>query len=571
MSNILSEMEQSLVRYAEMIWKITDSVVSIIDSDMIRLLYVGGGWRNDVGENCAEVAHIAQAALQTGESQVMLEPAGHPGCRKCTYREHCKERVEMWTPIIANRETLGLLGFVAETKESEEKILADPHTYLEFLEKSADLIGYEAIHFIEQQRDKTLLTLLESIFERLESGVIVLNKNEKVSLINRMAKFHLREKFYDLESLPLKIHPTGNTIGHFKEYQLTQGQETLLVAGNIHKLSLDEYTTVLIFNDAKKIMASQSKISAFQSIGGTSIAMQRIRNKIKLAANSPSSVLIQAEDGLDRELYAQAIHDESERRDKPFIVIDCSTLPVDSPEKYLFGTAPPTNSAGSHGKAGRIEAANGGTLVLSNIEALSPESQQPLVQLIETKRLTRVGSRKYRNINLRIIATTNKDLRNMSVNGSFSSSLYYLISVIPITIPPLRGRREDIRPLSAMYINNYARQLNKTIRAIDDNFWHIVENYDWPGNIQELKNAMESSVNMMMQADTMQANFLPEQIHPVLDNRISAQLTLEELEKEYISQTLNSYDNSGYSREKIAEILGIGPATLYRKIKKYNL
>lgn len=565
MSNILSEIEQSLVRYAEMIWKITDSVVSIIDSDMVRLLYVGGGWRKDVGENCADVAHIAQAALETGKSQIMLEPAGHPGCKKCTYREHCQEKVEMWTPIIANRETLGMLGFVAETKESEEKILADPQTYLEFLEKIADLISYEALHFIEQQRDKTLITLLDSIFERLESGVIVLDKNQKISLINRMGKFHLREKFYDPESSPLKIRPTGNTIGHFKEYELMQHQETLLVAGNIHQLGLDEYTTVLIFNDARKLLASQRKISAFHSIGGTSMAMQRIRNKIKLAANSPSSVLIQGEDGLDRELYAQAIHDESERQDKPFVVIDCSTLPVDNPEKFLFGTAPATSSPGSHGKAGRIEAASGGTLVLSNIENLTPETQHQLAQLIETKRLVRSGSRKYKNINLRIIATTNKDLRSMSSDGAFSSNLYYLISVIPITIPPLRSRREDIRPLSAMYIDNYARQLNKTIRTIEDDFWHIVENYDWPGNIQELKNAMESSVNMMMHADTMKGSFLPEQIHPVLDNQISARVTLEEMEKEYISRTLHSYGKSGYSREQIAQILGIGPATLYRK------
>lgn len=95
MSNILSEMKHSLVRYAEIISNITDSVVSIIDSDMIRLLYVGGGWRNDIGENCAEVAHIAQAALATGQSQIMLEAAGHPGCQKCTYRSKCKERVEM--------------------------------------------------------------------------------------------------------------------------------------------------------------------------------------------------------------------------------------------------------------------------------------------------------------------------------------------------------------------------------------------------------------------------------------------------------------------------------------------
>ncbi len=572
MSNILSEMISSLVRYSEIISNITDSVVSIIDNEMIRLLYVGGGWRNDVGENCAAVAHIAQAALETGQSQIMLEPAGHPGCQKCTYRNECKESVEMWTPIIANCETLGLLGFVAEKPDSEKKILSDPQIYLEFLEKIADLIGYEAMQLMENQRDKSLILLLESILEHLESGVMVLNQNRMISRLNKTGKSILREKFYDVEQFPIKINATGNTIGNYKEFELIQGEESLLVAGVIHKLNLGEYTTVLFFNDSKKLLAAHSRTSAFQEITGTSREIQKIRAQIKMAANSPSSVLIYAEDGLYKKEYARAIHDESDHKDKPFVIIDCPTLPSGiNAEKYLFGIAASTNSASSHGKAGRIEAANGGTLVLNNIESLSQEIQQRLVQLIETKSITRVGSRKARTVNIRLIATTKKDLRYMSAHGLFNSSLYYSISVIPITIPPLRSRREDVRPMAARYIHNYARSLNKTIKKIDDEFWHIVETYDWPGNIQELKNAMEYVVNMLMHSDTIHADLLPDQIRPMIDNHISVQLTLEEMEKEYIRRALEVHEKNGHTREEIARLLGIGPATLYRKIKKYEL
>lgn len=144
MNNILWEMRSSLIRYSEIISNITDSVVSIIDNEMIRILYEGGNWRDDVGEDCAEVGHIPRYALETGQSQIMLEPAVHIGCQNCTYRNQCKEKVEMWTPIIANQETLGILGFVAEKEETEEKILADPQIYLEFLEKIADLIELSA-------------------------------------------------------------------------------------------------------------------------------------------------------------------------------------------------------------------------------------------------------------------------------------------------------------------------------------------------------------------------------------------------------------------------------------------
>lgn len=159
----------------------------------------------------------------------------------------------------------------------------------------------------------------------------------------------------------------------------------------------------------------------------------------------------------------------------------------------------------------------------------------------------------------------------MSAEGDFNSNLYYLISVIPLEIPPLRSRREDIRSMAIAYIQEYARRLNKTIRKIDEEFWRIVEAYDWPGNVQELKNTMDYAVNMLMDSDTIQADLLPEQIRPVIDSQTTVQLTLEEVEKEYIRRALEIYERNGYTREEIAHALGIGPATLYRKIKKYEL
>ncbi|MCI9486388.1 MAG: sigma-54-dependent Fis family transcriptional regulator [Lachnospiraceae bacterium] len=565
MNNILSEMKPSLVRYSEIISNITDSAVSIIDNEMIRVLYVGGDWRDDVGENCAEVGHIAHSALETGQSQIMLEPAGHPGCQNCTYRSRCKESVEMWTPIIANYEILGTLGFVAEKADSEEKILADPQIYLEFLEKIADLIGYEAMQLMENQRDKALIMLMESVFEQYESGVMILNQDNRISQINKMGKSILREQFYDFEQFPIEIRSTGVSINQFEEFELTQGEEKLLVAGSAHKLNLGEYGTVLFFSDIKKLRASQNKVSSFQSIVGNSKAMQSLRTKIEIAAKSPSCVLIHAEDGLNKKLYACAIHDESDRNEKPLVIIDCPTLPRTNAEKYLFGVASPS------GKAGRIEAAGGGTLVLHNIEGLPLEIQELFVQMIETKKLSRVGSRKTRSVNLRIIATTRRDLRKMSAEGAFNSSLYYLISVIPIEVPSLRSRREDIRSMAITYIRECARRLDKTIRKIDDEFWRIVETYDWPGNIQELKNTMEYVVNMLMDSDTIQAGLLPEQIRPVMDSQTSVGMTLEEMEREYIRRALEIYERNGSTREETAHALGIGPATLYRKIKKYGL
>lgn len=159
----------------------------------------------------------------------------------------------------------------------------------------------------------------------------------------------------------------------------------------------------------------------------------------------------------------------------------------------------------------------------------------------------------------------------MSTEGTFSSDLYYSISVIPMTIPSLRNRKEDIRSMAATYIRDYARRLDKTIYKIDEDFWNVVENYDWPGNIQELKSTMEYVVNMMMDSNEIHANLLPEQIRPAADTPNSVHLTLEEMEKEYMQRVWDVYEKKGYTREEIAHVLGISPATLYRKIKKYGL
>lgn len=570
MNNILWEMRPSLIRYAEIISNITDSVVSIMDNQMIRILYVGGNWRDDVGKDCSEVGHIASYALKTGQSQIMLEPAGHIGCKKCTYKPQCKEKVEMWTPIIANYETLGILGFVAEKEETEEKILEDPQIYLEFLEKIADLIGYEAIQLMENQQEKALVMLMESVLEQFESGVMILDQSARITRINKLGNAILKEKFYDFEQLPFEIRFTGEQIDRFEEFELVQGQESLLVAGSLHKLNLGNYDTVLFFTSTKKLRSSRNKISSYQSITGNSQAIQDVRAKIKVAAKSPSCALIYAEEGLDKKLYARAIHDESDRREKPLVFIDCPTLPRKNAEKYLLGSVSSSGGEG-YGKVGRIEAANGGTLVLHNIEGLSPEVQDLFAQVIETKRIARVGSRKKRSIDTRIIATTKKDLWKMAAEGMFSMDLYYSITVIPMTVPALRNRREDIRPMAAAYIRDYARKLDKTIRNIDEGFWNALETYDWPGNIQELKNTMEYVVNMMMDSDEIQAGLLPEQIRPAAASPDAVCLTLEEVEKEYMQRVWGIYERKGYTREEIAQALGISPATLYRKIKKYGL
>jgi len=569
MERILHNMETSLVRYCEVISQVIKTAVSVVDNQQIRIIYYGNRWKFHAGVSMAEGGNITRMTVETGRPQVMLDSRDHPGCLHCQKRDICEENVEVWVPIKINDACIGTIGLVCETKRQEQRVRKNIGNYVTFLEQIAGLISYEAIQHMESRRRSDIIELLETVVEQVDSGVIVLGQDGAVLQTNQSGRKLLEDMMPALDYTALQIRKTDKE----GQYELADQARSCTVQGKLYALHTGPFQQVLIFQDEGRLQKLTQRRMSLDQIAGTSQQIQAVRERIKNVANSPSSVLIQAESGLGKEMYARMIHDAGEHWDRPFVSIDCADLPEQDLEKYLFGATAISNVAGARGKPGRVEAAAEGTLFLDNVSSLPLSIQRRMIRLLEKREIVRVGSKRPRKLNTRVIASTDQDLSRACEDGVFLKDLYYLLNVIPLYIPPLRERREDIRPLATQFIQLFSRELDKPVAAVQDSFWRSVEFYDWPGNVRELRSVMEYAVNMMDAPNTISVELLPQKIRPkelVLPVEPST-LNLEEVEREVIRRALEVQKERRLTNEQTARLLGIGATTFYRKIKFFSL
>ncbi|MDF2616606.1 MAG: sigma54 specific transcriptional regulator, Fis family [Sedimentibacter sp.] len=326
-----------------------------------------------------------------------------------------------------------------------------------------------------------------------------------------------------------------------------------------------------------KVKTLENRINAIQkakynlsSIISQDINSLQIKSTITKIAKKDITVLIYGESGTGKELYAQAIHNESNRADGPFIALNCASFQGSLLDSELFGYEEGSfTGAKREGKMGLFEAAKNGTIFLDEISEMDMEVQTRLLRTLQEGTIRRIGSINEININARVIAATNKKLEDLISEGKFRQDLYYRISVFPINIPPLRERRGDILPLVNHYLLNHKNDLKMDI-VLSKDAESLLYNYDWPGNIRELKNSMEFAINMM-DGNEIKVSHLPTRIQYTLKNdeikvdRLSNKI--QELEKLEINKALKFYGNDIDGKRNAAKALGISLATLYNKLK----
>jgi len=309
--------------------------------------------------------------------------------------------------------------------------------------------------------------------------------------------------------------------------------------------------------------------SEFGQIVGATQKMFDIFILIRKVAKTESNILILGESGTGKELIARAIHVASHIKDKPFIPINCSTLPSHLLETELFGHVKGAFTGAISTKIGLFEEARGGTLFLDEIGHMSPNMQVKLLRAIQEKEIKPVGGNKYIKVNLRIISATNKNLKTEIQNEKFREDLYYRINVIQILVPPLRERKEDIRALCQHFMEKYCKQIGKKIQTIEKKCIDYLEKYHWPGNIRELENVIERAI-ILEDSDKLTAESLPEELvhfspdlqHISLDNRFSID--------QYVQNFIKTYGNE-YKESELAKMLGVSRKTLWEKRKKLGI
>jgi len=339
------------------------------------------------------------------------------------------------------------------------------------------------------------------------------------------------------------------------------------------KLQLSEQNRLLEKQMQETLTAVNQK-HAFQNMLGNQANFLTVLQKAQRAALGTSTVLITGESGTGKELLARAIHGASDRSSKPFIAVNCSSIPEALLESELFGYEEGAfTGARRQGKLGKFELAQGGTLFLDEVGDLPLAMQPKLLRVLQERVIDRVGGSESIPVDVRIIAATNKNLTTMVETGEFREELFYRLHVIPLRLPPLRERREDIELLSSHFLQKYVHLLGKQPHVISESLMTVLENYSWPGNLRQLENAVEYMVNMARTPiitledapDYLKGSMaVKEQITLSLDQRLS------EYEKAIIREALKGASST---QDKIAaaKALGISQATLYRKLNEHGL
>ena len=306
----------------------------------------------------------------------------------------------------------------------------------------------------------------------------------------------------------------------------------------------------------------------FDNIIGRSDALTGIFRLIEKVAGTSSSVLMQGESGTGKELLARAIHYNSPRGDGPFIAINCGALPENLLESELFGYVRGAFTGAITNKIGLLRAANGGTLLLDEVGEMPASLQVKLLRALQEREVTPLGATKTEAFDARIIAATNRSLEEEVTQGRFREDLFYRLSVIGFTVPPLRDRREDIPLLVRYFVKRFCEEQRVAEKKVSDEAMQRLINHEWRGNVRELQNAMERAVTLS--DDQIEEASLP---HKILTANIGTRdltgqiITLEELERRHILDTMASVNDD---KTRTAELLGIDLSTLYRKLKRYG-
>lgn len=583
--SFLKKIQNYVKEYSEIISEIVQCDVEIVDENMIRIAGTGY-FEREVNE--VSRGTVYQEVFITKKSRIIKEPKLDEICDKCNYKDRCNEKLEISAPIFYKDKVIGVIGLICFTDEDKKRILKNINSFLRFTEKIAEFISGKVFELEEELEKKEIMLILKDVINSFDKAVLVIDTEGKILDANDLAITELQ--------IDGKLPISYQNINIIPKNEVVLGKDVFLVEINKNKFTLvgtlittssfseKEYKIFLFenFNAVKNRDVIKNKYSInnvdLDEIISISQPMKNLKDKIKKISKTQSTVLITGESGTGKELVARAIHSLSDRAKQPFIAINCGAIPENLLESELFGYVKGAFSGASNeGRVGKFELANNGVIFLDEIGEMPLPLQVKLLRVIQERSLVRVGSNKLINLNIRIIAATNVNLFEKIKEGKFREDLYYRLNVIPLSIPPLRERREDIMVITKHLIHKYSKEFNSKGIVMTKELEELFFRYDWLGNVRELENCVEFLMNMADDNGKITDDSIEE-----IKNSMSFKLkrdipqnediiTLEENEKIMIKRALEKYGDDTNGKNITAEKLGIGIATLYRKIEKYQL
>lgn len=583
----LLELEETVQQIAEAIASALKLDVTIADNKLVRIAGTGS-YRDMIGSQIPS-GTVFEKCLKQKSPYTCDKFSSDHNCTECPNRDNCRETAHICYPILMDDRAEGVISIVTFDPDKRNELINNKDDYLNFIKKMADLISSK---IKEQRTFQQLLQKtreLEVIINSVDDGILSMDMKGNIIYANTTAKmlFHLDEGFkaknikeyFDSGEIYDSIVNKYEVKDLEESFNLKGKKVTFLVQSKLIKVDNRHLGIIFTFKNLKRVQKSvyktleNSRQLTFSLIIGESPKLLKAKKEAKIAAKSHSTVLLMGESGTGKELFARAIHNESPRKNQSFVPINCAAIPDTLLESELFGYEKGAfTGADKRGKPGKFELADKGTIFLDEIGDMPLYLQSKLLRVIQEKKVYRIGGLKPVEVDVRIIAATNKDLSHMVEKGNFRPDLYYRLNVIPIIIPPLRERKEDLAPLMNYFLQKYNRIMKKNILGFAPDVIDLFYNYSWPGNIRELENLIEYCVNFET-SSIITRDILSSRFKEIVEQKNSTSLKeqLKNLERKIILDKLKFYGDTTEGKKAAACDLKIGIATLYRKMKELGI
>ncbi len=553
--------------------------VEIVDKNLKRIAATGVA-KNKIDQSM-NFGTASNEVLKSGEV-IVIKSNEHPICKICPGKGKCTYFGGIISPLFFNKKVIGTINLVSYDEMKMNQIYEKRQELIDFINKMGELLTSKIMERALYLEQKELMSELKKMVNTSPFGVISFDEDYKVKYFNPLAKeilnlndlhdYLINKLFKDLSFSAFESLDTSDV------YEgIVESVEGLQLSVTIHNFINSKGTKDFIIFIHPLFNKKVNKVNnvSISDIIGNSPKMKDVKVLAKKFSNSPSTILITGESGTGKDLIARAIHYESNRREKPFVVVNCGAIPDTLIESELFGYEKGAfTGANSYGKPGKFELANKGTIFLDEISTMPYYLQSRLLTAIQNRQIDRIGGTKTITLDVRIIAATNENLDMLVKNKKFRSDLFYRLNVLPIDLPPLRDRQKDILLISQHIIKKLNSFLGRSVQEMDDQTKELLLGYHWEGNIRELENVLEYAMNLLHPNDQIiKEEHLPYYIIDCKQQEKdgSSPQTIEKLERNQIAQLLNQWGDSLQAKQKISSTLGISISTLYRKIKRYDL
>ncbi|EES1757391.1 sigma-54-dependent transcriptional regulator [Escherichia coli] len=582
--SVLMQIQPTIQRFARMLASVLQLEVEIVDENLCRVAGTGA-YGKFLGRQLSGNSCLLRHVLETKTEKVVTQSRFDPLCEGCDSKENCREKAFLGTPVILQDRCVGVISLIAVTHEQQEHISDNLREFSDYVRHISTIFVSKLLE--DQGPGDNISKIFATMIDNMDQGVLVVDDESRVQFVNQTALKTLGVVQNNIIGKPIRFRPltfeSNFTHGHM-QHIVSWDDKSELIIGQLHNIQGRQLFLMAFHQSHTSFsVANAPDEPHIEQLVGECRVMRQLKRLISRIAPSPSSVMVVGESGTGKEVVARAIHKLSGRRNKPFIAINCAAIPEQLLESELFGYVKGAfTGASANGKTGLIQAANTGTLFLDEIGDMPLMLQAKLLRAIEAREILPIGASSPIQVDIRIISATNQNLAQFIAEGKFREDLFYRLNVIPITLPPLRERQEDIELLVHYFLHLHTRRLGSVYPGIAPDVVEILRKHRWPGNLRELSNLMEYLVNVVPSGEVIDSTLLPPNLlnngtteqsdvtevseaHLSLDD--AGGTALEEMEKQMIREALSRHN----SKKQVADELGIGIATLYRKIKKYEL